>query len=131
MTNSREFEHWPKLILNMTKPIVIYDGQCGFCATCLNWVTRKLSVDAHPFQSANLKQFNLTYEACAKELHVIHNQKTYRGAAAVALLLKLRGNRIASLIITISGPLGRFGYKWVASHRDSGVVKLISWYLSR
>ena len=114
----------------MTKPIVIYDGQCGFCATCLNWVTRKLSVDAHPFQSADLKQFNLTYEACTKELHVIHNQKTYRGAAAVALLLKLRGNRIASLIITISGPFGRFGYKWVAAHRESFLVKIIGKALS-
>jgi predicted DCC family thiol-disulfide oxidoreductase YuxK len=114
----------------MTKPIVIYDGECGFCTTCLNWVTQKLSVDAHPFQSADLQQFNLTYEVCAKELHVIHSQKTYRGAAAVALLLKLRGNRIASLIITFSGPLGRFGYKWVASHRDSLLVKIIDKALS-
>jgi predicted DCC family thiol-disulfide oxidoreductase YuxK len=130
MTNSTEFEHWPKLILNMTKPIVIYDGECGFCATCLNWVTRKLSVDAYPFQSTDLKQFNLTYEACSKELHVIHNQKTNRGATAVALLLKLRGNRIASLIITFSGPLGRFGYKWVAGNRDSFLVRVIGKILS-
>jgi hypothetical protein len=55
---------------------------------------------------------------------VISQGTTYGGAAAIAFLLKRRGNRIQSALITGSGPIGRASYRWIASHRNSIPVKL-------
>ena len=54
---------------------------------------------------------------------MIAENATLGGAAAIAFLLKRRGNRIQSGLIKISGPLGRWGYRWIADHRNSWPVK--------
>jgi predicted DCC family thiol-disulfide oxidoreductase YuxK len=77
-----------------------------------------------PFQTSDLSSFNLTREQCAKQVFVISAGSTYGGAAAIAFLLKRRGNRIQSGLITASGGIGRAGYRWIASHRNSWPVKL-------
>ena len=73
----------------------------------------------------------MTRDECAKEVVVYTTKVTYRGAAAVAYLLRARGNRLASIVITASGPLGRFGYHWVATHRNSPPIKLLTRILER
>lgn len=111
----------------MSKEIsVIYDGQCEFCKNCLAWVEKKLVVTAIPFQSADLSQFGLTIEECAAQLYVIKGDKKYGGVKAVTFLLRERKNRVAALILKVSGPLGDKGYKWVAANRSSGLVNLIN-----
>jgi len=77
-----------------------------------------------PFQTSDLAPFNLTKEQCAKQVYVVSQGVTYGGAAAIAYLIKRRGNRIQSGLITASGPIGRAGYRWIASHRNSIPVKL-------
>jgi predicted DCC family thiol-disulfide oxidoreductase YuxK len=118
----------------MNQITVIFDGQCHFCQQSVTWIERKLTVTALPFQTSDLAAFNLTKEQCAKQVYVISDGVTYRGAAAIAFLLKRRGNRIQSGLITASGPIGRSGYRWIASHRNSIPVKLatrILQYLNR
>jgi len=110
---------------------VIYDGQCRFCIAALNWTRLKLSLTALPFQSTDLTPFNLNKEECAKEVVVIAEGATYRGAAAIAYLLKRRGNTALSLAITASGKLGHLGYRWVASHRNSVLIKTVTHLLER
>lgn len=102
---------------------VIYDGECEFCRQSVNWIQRKLEVSAHPFQSTDLSAFNLTTEQCAKQVYVISGNETYGGAAGIAFLLKHRGNRIQSFVISALGPFSRAGYRWIASHRNSWLVK--------
>jgi predicted DCC family thiol-disulfide oxidoreductase YuxK len=104
--------------------VVIFDGQCHFCEQSVLWIQRKVDVTALPFQTADLSAFNLTREQCAKQVYVIADNITYRGAAAIAFLLKRRGNRIQSALITASGPIGRAGYRWIAGHRNSWPVKV-------
>ena len=87
------------------------------------WIARKLTITALPFQTSDLAPFNLTKEQCAKQVYVISQGTTYGGAAAIAFLLNQRGNRIQSGLITASGPIGRAGYRWIASHRNSVPVK--------
>ena len=103
---------------------VIFDGECEFCRQSVTWIHRKLQITALPFQTADLSAFNLTREQCAKQVYVISDDTTYGGAAAIAFLLKSRGNRFQSTMITISGPIGRSAYRWIASHRQSRPVKL-------
>jgi predicted DCC family thiol-disulfide oxidoreductase YuxK len=108
----------------MSQITVIFDGQCEFCQQSVTWIQRKLAIIALPFQTSDLSSFNLTREQCAKQVYVISAGSTYGGAAAIAFLLKRRGNRIQSGLITASGPIGRAGYRWIASHRNSLPVKL-------
>jgi predicted DCC family thiol-disulfide oxidoreductase YuxK len=108
----------------MKQITVIFDGQCHFCQQSVTWIARKLTVTALPFQTSDLAPFNLSKEECAKQVYVVSDGVIYGGAAAIAFLLKRRGNRIQSGLITASGPIGRAGYRWIASHRNSIPVKL-------
>jgi predicted DCC family thiol-disulfide oxidoreductase YuxK len=110
----------------MSQITVIFDGQCEFCQQSVTWIQRKLAITAIPFQTADLSSFNITREQCAKQVYVISDGSTYGGADAIAVLLKRRGNRIQSALITASGPIGRAGYRWIASHRKSWPVKLVT-----
>jgi predicted DCC family thiol-disulfide oxidoreductase YuxK len=103
---------------------VVFDGECEFCRQSVAWIQKRLEIFATPFQTAELSTFNLTRELCAKQVYVISDGSTYGGADAIAFLLKQRGNRVQSTLITMSGGLGRAAYRWIASHRNSWPVKL-------
>ena len=107
----------------MNQITVIYDGQCEFCQQSVTWIQRKLEATALPFQTADLAPFNLTREQCAKQVYVISDGSTYGGSDAIAFLLKHRGNRVQSTLITASGGIGRAAYRWIAGHRNSWPVK--------
>jgi predicted DCC family thiol-disulfide oxidoreductase YuxK len=105
---------------------VIYDGQCQLCQNSISWVSKKLAITALDFHTTDLTQFQLSTEQCSREVFVITAGKRYSGARAVAVLLKVRGNRALSALITLSGPVGRTGYRWVAGNRNSWPVKVLS-----
>ena len=117
--------------MSINEATLIYDGDCRLCQASVNWLRLKLDIAAAPFQSASLERFGLTREECAKEVIVHTGSATYRGAAAVAYLMRARGNRSVSLLVTASGPLGRAGYHWVATHRNSAPIKLLTRFLER
>jgi predicted DCC family thiol-disulfide oxidoreductase YuxK len=114
----------------MSQITVIFDGQCEFCQQSVTWIENKLAITALPFQTSDLSAYNLTREQCAKQVYVISDGVTYGGAAAIAFLLKRRGNRIQSGLIKASGPIGRAAYHWIASHRNSWPVKLATTVLT-
>jgi len=111
--------------------ILIYDGECRFCRACLTWLQEKLQVTPLAFQGADLAIYGLTRSQCEQAVFVIAGQKTYSGSAAIALLLNLRGNTFISRQIERSGWLGRLGYRWLASHRNSLLVRLATRYLEK
>jgi predicted DCC family thiol-disulfide oxidoreductase YuxK len=115
----------------MSEIIVLTDGECRFCKASIDWVAKKLEVQAIAYQSAELSQYGLSYEQCAKQLHVVHAGTTYGGAAAIAYLLGQRGNWILGFIVRASGPLGRFGYAWVAGHRNSWLIRTATKLIER
>ena len=108
----------------MSTITVIFDGDCEFCRQSVTWIQRKLVVKALAFQTADLEPFNLTREQCAKQVYVITDSDVYGGADAIRYLLKKRGNRVSAMLLGATGNVGRAGYRWVASHRDSWVVKV-------
>ena len=105
---------------------VIYDGQCQLCQNSISWVSKKLVITALDFHSTDLAQFRLSTEQCSREVFVITEGKRYSGAQAVAFLLKVRGNTVLATLLTLSGPVGRAGYRWVACNRNSWPVKVLS-----
>ena len=105
---------------------VIYDGQCQLCKNSISWVGKKLAINALDFHSTDLTQFQLSTEQCSREVFVITEGRRYSGAQAVAFLLKVRGNTVLATLLTISGPIGRTGYRWVAGNRNSWPVKALS-----
>jgi predicted DCC family thiol-disulfide oxidoreductase YuxK len=105
--------------------VVIYDGECDFCKSSIVWIQQRLVVDAKPFQQTELAKYGLSYQQCSQSVQVFTNSTVLASAAAIAFLLKKRGNRLLSMFITASGPFGRFGYKWIAAHRSSGVVSVL------
>lgn len=110
----------------MNKLIVIYDGQCELCKRSISWVKKGLPIDAIAYQDSDLVIFGLTTTQCAKSVYVIDGQSQYKGADAVALLLKKRGNKVLAMVLSASGPIGRWGYRWVASHRSSLLVRTLT-----
>jgi predicted DCC family thiol-disulfide oxidoreductase YuxK len=115
----------------MSEIIVLTDGQCRFCEATLGWMQKKLVVDATPFQEADLAKYGLSYQECSEALHVVHAGKVYVGADAIAYLLGRRGNWILGFIVRASGPLGRLGYKWVAGHRNSLIIRFATKMIER
>jgi predicted DCC family thiol-disulfide oxidoreductase YuxK len=105
--------------------VVIYDGECAFCKTSIEWIEQRLVVDSKPFQKADLEKYGLTYQQCSQSVQVITHDSVLAGAPAIAYLFKKRGNRMLGLFVTASGPFGRFGYKWIAAHRSSFVVSAL------
>lgn len=115
----------------MSEIVVLTDGECDFCEATLVWMQRKLIVNAIAFQRANLQSHGLSYEECSQALHVVHESQVYVGADAIAFLLFKRGNTFISRFISATGPLGRWGYKWVAGHRNTIFIKVITKVLQR
>jgi predicted DCC family thiol-disulfide oxidoreductase YuxK len=108
----------------MSTITVIFDGDCEFCQQSVQWIQHKLVVEALAFQTADLETFNLTKEQCAKQVYVITDSEVYGGADAIRYLLKKRGNKVSAFLLGATGNIGRAGYRWVASHRDSWVIKV-------
>jgi predicted DCC family thiol-disulfide oxidoreductase YuxK len=106
--------------------VIIYDGECDFCAECVKWVLKRVTATALPFQTADLSKYRVTYERCSKEVVVIINGKVFGGASAVAKLLRASGYKNLATLLTLSGALGRTGYSWVAANRNSVLVRILN-----
>lgn len=115
----------------MPAPIVIYDGECNFCLQSVNWVSKKLDISSIAFQRADLAKYGLTLEECRRQVFVIDGDKKYGAIDAVIFLLTRRGNSLLSKFLKLLGPLGRWGYFWVATHRSSLLVRLLGRILAR
>ncbi len=103
--------------------IVIFDGECRFCRACVGWLKLKVQVSEFAYQDIDTTIYALTKEQCSKEVHIQLLGKMMAGAPAVSALLKARGNKISASLISGTGSLGHIGYRWVASHRNSWIIK--------
>jgi predicted DCC family thiol-disulfide oxidoreductase YuxK len=102
---------------------LIYDGECDFCKAWLAWLHKRLTIASYSFHEIDPTKYGLTLEQCREAVQLVTPSKNYSGADAIGELLKLRGNRFSARVIRLSGPLARFGYRWVASHRNSFLIR--------
>ena len=110
---------------------VIYDGQCKLCQNSINWLAKKLKFEALGYQVAPVEKFGLTLAQCEKQVYAVFGNKKYGGIAAVIFLLNARGNRISAFLLKFSGPIGSFGYKWIAKNRQTFLVRALSKFIKK
>jgi predicted DCC family thiol-disulfide oxidoreductase YuxK len=79
------------------EPLLIYDGDCGFCTSSATWVAAGRAV---PWQRADLAALGLTREqANASVWWIDERGRRFHGHLAIAYSLRARG--------TWTAPLGR------------------------
>ncbi|MEU4696203.1 thiol-disulfide oxidoreductase DCC family protein [Nonomuraea dietziae] len=72
------------------RPVLVFDGDCGFCTTCVLFVERYLRPDATiiAWQFADLGELGVTRERAEYELLWVDQRgRAFGGAQAVAKLL--------------------------------------------
>lgn len=109
---------------------VIYDGECDFCKSCIAWVAKRVQINAVPNQTVNEEIYGVSRAQLEKSVCVM-TDRTYFGAAAVSVILNIAGHPILSKLLKASGPVGEWGYKYVAAHRDGLIVKFLHWLIKR
>lgn len=105
-------------------PVLIYDGDCGFCTRSVRVVERlPVRVRLVPWQEEDLAALGTT-EARAREevLLVTADGRVFGGAAAVAELLKHARGPWYAVGSIMAAPLVRtlaaWIYRWIAANRD-------------
>jgi predicted DCC family thiol-disulfide oxidoreductase YuxK len=108
------------------QPVLIFDGECGFCTRTANAVMRlntKHRFGVLPWQTPGLlDQTGLTQQECMDAAWFVdeHGHK-YRGAAAINATLSALGGvfAVAAWLYRIPGlkQIEDAVYRWVADHR--------------
>ncbi|MBX9426773.1 thiol-disulfide oxidoreductase DCC family protein [Streptomyces lateritius] len=107
-----------------SRPVLVYDGDCGFCTTSANFVERHVRprCDIVPWQFTDLDALGITRERAAYEVvWVAPAGAVDGGARAVAKTLLSAGGVWAPLgaVLLLPGVRGvaRGVYRLVATHR--------------
>ncbi|MFQ6144343.1 thiol-disulfide oxidoreductase DCC family protein [Streptomyces seoulensis] len=77
-----------------TRPVLIYDGDCGFCTASATFAERRVHprCDVRPWQSLHLDEYGVTPERAQYEaLWVTPTGRVHGGAQAVAKALLSAG----------------------------------------
>ncbi|GAB3657133.1 hypothetical protein GCM10027589_17030 [Actinocorallia lasiicapitis] len=77
-----------------TRPLLVFDGDCGFCTTSVTFLEKHLDPDADvvAWQFTDLDALGTTAERAAHELLWIRpDGRIFGGAQAVAALLRAQG----------------------------------------
>ena len=105
-------------------PLLVFDGDCGFCTTSANFIVRRIRPAAHvvPWQRLNLAELGLTEQQCTEAVQWVSPTGAIRSGSQA----------IMAMLATASAPwrmLGRVGewapvailadrcYRWIAEHR--------------
>ncbi|MBE1558562.1 thiol-disulfide oxidoreductase DCC family protein [Nonomuraea africana] len=106
------------------RPVLVFDGDCGFCTTCVRFVERYLRPDATiiAWQFADLGELGVTRKRAEYELLWIDRRgRAFGGAQAVAKLLIHAGLPWSALGLLLRVPpvrwLAHGLYRAVADNR--------------
>jgi predicted DCC family thiol-disulfide oxidoreductase YuxK len=110
--------------LSVAKPILIFDGDCGFCTTTANWIEKRslTPVEIQPYQWAKLADFGLTEKEAADKVKLIFEGKIFAGHHCMAKLLLIQPNillKFVGAVMVMPGldPISAKVYEWVAANR--------------
>ena len=75
----------------MTRAVLLFDGDCGFCTSAATWWTKRLPKNdesvALPFQQVDLNEFDLTLNEVAEAVHFVNAEGVHVGGPGVAAAL--------------------------------------------
>ncbi|WP_369215547.1 thiol-disulfide oxidoreductase DCC family protein [Streptomyces flavofungini] len=107
------------------RPVLIYDGDCGFCTAAVRLIARKVRprCDMTPWQQADLVTYGVPEERARHEaLWVTPKGRAYGGAHAVAKILLSSGGGWPLLGALLTLPPIRWAahglYRLIADNRQ-------------
>jgi len=110
--------------LSAAKPILIFDGDCGFCTTTANWIEKRslTPVEIQPYQWAKLAEYGLTEKEAADKVQLVLDGKIFAGHHCMAKLLLIQPNvllKFLGAVMVMPGvdPISAKVYEWVAANR--------------
>lgn len=110
----------------MPNPVLIFDGDCGFCTSTANYVVRKSKtpIQAHAWQLVDVTEFGILQPQAQKRVYVIDGPHAYGGHEAFAHLLRLQKNPLLSAVafVMVVPPicwLSKIAYALVARYRHT------------
>ena len=108
----------------MSKPVLIFDGDCGFCTSTATFIVKrsKTPIEAHPWQFIDVTEYGILQQQAQARVYVVDGPHAYGGHEAFAHLLRLQRNWLLSSIafLMVVPPvcwLSRIGYFLVAKYR--------------
>jgi predicted DCC family thiol-disulfide oxidoreductase YuxK len=118
---------WVRRVSTITsRPVLIFDGDCGFCTTCarllLRWVVRGGSTSVTPWQQLDLDDLGLSVGQCRAAVQWVgEGGQLASGHGAIAATLRA-GRPVwrpvgALLVVPGFSWLAERLYSWVAGHR--------------
>jgi predicted DCC family thiol-disulfide oxidoreductase YuxK len=105
-------------------PIVVFDGECGFCRCTVSWAKRRLRTDAQfaAWQDIDVAAIGLTVQACQDAVQWVGATGNYAGNRAVARLLQSAQHpwRLIGRLIDVPGLrlVSRAAYAVVKANRS-------------
>ncbi|MBB2911457.1 putative DCC family thiol-disulfide oxidoreductase YuxK [Streptosporangium becharense] len=102
------------------RPVLLFDGDCGFCTASVRFAERRIGVRARvaPWQCEDLAALGTTRERAEREVLWIEGGRVRGGAQAVAALLRAAGLPWSPLGFALRVP----PLRWVAQ----GVYRLVA-----
>lgn len=103
-------------------PLLIFDGDCGFCASAVGWVAQRVSFAQLPWQMADLPAFRISTEQAHDRVWLVVESSKLDGADALIWLLAHAKHRGWRLVGRLAGgaivlPIARRVYVIVARNR--------------
>lgn len=108
----------------MARPVLVFDGDCAFCTSCVRLVERRIRPDAGivAWQLADLSELGLSEERAAEAVQWVEPDGTIRsGHEAIAAMLSTSGPvwRIVGRVLRLPGIswTAAQAYRLVAANR--------------
>jgi len=78
------------------KPLLIFDGDCGFCTTTANYIAKRSnnSIEIKPWQYVDFTNLPVTSAQCADQVYFLIDGVPYGGHEAFAMILKSQSNEL-------------------------------------
>lgn len=108
-----------------TKPVFIYDGDCGVCQRFVRFLGRgsRGSILFEPFQSLELARYGVSEVEASNSAFFVAETKVYSKSDAIAMALKEQRSYLLQVIgmvlhVRPIRPLARMGYTVFARNRN-------------
>jgi predicted DCC family thiol-disulfide oxidoreductase YuxK len=112
------------VMTKVTPPVIVYDGDCGFCTSSIRWAQARISrlPATQPFQFADLEKLGITRQACEQAVQFVDaDGSVHTGDRAVARALMVSGAHWRVLGQLMSAPgvrtVSAMAYRLIARHR--------------
>jgi predicted DCC family thiol-disulfide oxidoreductase YuxK len=103
------------------RPLVLYDGDCGFCGRIVErWLLKSNDrIDVMPYQALGERLPAIDRTECAKAIHLLDNDGLHKGARAVLRIrAHIAGRRPNAAFTSVFGWVLEPGYQVVARNRE-------------